>query len=416
MKLFRFTAMLILGLIVFLCVILLSMPPYDKEKTPLSSVPQSNSGNMPAAEKEFRAAWISFFELTELFSDANKVEFENRFEQLAAQASGYGLNALIVQVRPYADALYPSEVYPWSHIITGTQGSDPGYDPLQSMIALCHRYGMELHAWINPYRVKGKNNLELSADNQALKWYNDMDNEYVISVGGGLYLNPAAEPVKQLILDGITELVDNYDVDGIHMDDYFYPSAEEGYDGSSYAAYVAAGGTESLPSFRRENVDDLVRRIYAVVKERKPSVQFGISPGGSIEKNINEQFANVARWLCEDGFVDYLMPQIYFGFQHGTFPFVDTVNQWAQLPKASGVRLYAGLPAYKIGQFDQYAGSGAEEWMQSTENLKNMVQHLRTNECYSGFSLYSITSLFWPEKSVLANVLLEREALRSLLS
>ena len=416
MKLFRFTAMLILGLTVFLTVVILSVP-YDGEGVPSApDEPQPGSSEPSSGEQtELRAAWLSFFELTELFQDADQQEFEARFEQIAAQAAAYGLNALIVQVRPYADAVYPSAVYPWSHIITGTQGRDPGYDPLQSMVGLCHRYNLQIHARINPYRVKGKNNMELSADNQALKWYNDMDNEYVVNVDGSLYFNPAAEPVKQLILDGVAELVDQYDIDGIHMDDYFYPSAEEGYDGDSYAAYLAAGGTEDLSSFRRENVNDLVQRIYRLVKEKNPDVQFGISPGGNIEKNYNEQFADVALWLSEDGYVDYVMPQIYFGFEHGSLPFDDTADRWAQLLQAPGVKLYAGLPAYKIGESDQYAGSGAEEWKHSTENLKKMVQHLRANGNYSGFALYSFTSLFRPEEAVSAQVLLEREALRSLL-
>lgn len=412
MKLFRFTLAMILAVILIMTAVLLSLPTMGGSGASSDTGSGASSDTEP---DELAAAWVSFLELTDLFKGADEANFRTKFEEYALKAELFGLNALIVQVRPYADALYPSDVYPWSHIITGTQGKDPGYDPLKVMVEVCHQHHLEIHAWVNPYRVKGKNNLQLSADNTALKWYNDKDSDAVLSVDGGLYLNPGNEQAKQLVLDGISELVSKYDVDGIHMDDYFYPSADTGYDAETFTAYTAAGGKGDLSAFRRTNVDDLVGRIYRLIKEVKPAVQFGISPGGNIEKNYNEQFADVARWLSTEGYVDYVMPQIYFGFEHGTLPFDSTADKWAEMKTAPGVKLYAGLPAYKIGTRDSYAGTGENEWMTATENLKTMVLHLRSKKEYSGFAIYSFTSLFYPDEAVKARVLVERNELSKLL-
>ncbi len=358
-------------------------PPADAD--PFSSGTAYGENRTP--EGEMRAVWLSYLELKPMFSGDFSANIKACFETVKANR----LNTVFVQVRPFSDALYPSDLFPWSHIITGTQGKDPGYDPLQIMVNCAHELGLEIHAWLNPYRIRAGGSWELSTENPASKWLAE-DSDCVVETGGGLYYNPAREEVASLVVDGVRELVENYDLDGIHFDDYFYPGTDESIDRQAFAD---AGDGRSLEVFRTDCVNDLVKRTYDTVKANNPEMIFGISPAGNISNNLNRLYADVKLWGSTPGYVDYLCPQIYFGFAHETAPFDKMVEDWEALCTTDSVKLYVGLAAYKIGTEDTvYAGSGREEWKTCEDMLKRQVECARQAGHYQGFALYRYDSLF----------------------
>ena len=340
---------------------------------------------------EKRAIWISYLELNTMLKGGTKSSFANNFKTACDNAKELGLDTLIVHVRPFSDALYKSEYFPWSHIINGYQGADPGFDPLEEMVKIAHDRGLKIEAWINPYRIR-TSNLTLSEDNPAVKW---ASSDYVVSVGNNKYYNPAYEEVQNLIVKGVEEIVRNYDVDGIHFDDYFYPDPDEDFD---KLAYQTLGNAQSLGDFRRNNVTNLIRKVYNAIKTIDSTVVFGISPQGNNTINYNQQYVDVET-IINHGYIDYVCPQIYYGFEHSLSPFDKTVQQWSTYVKGTNVKLYVGMAAYKIGNVDNWAGSGKNEWLTTTDILKRQVIVTRENKECNGFFLYTYSSFFSPNLS-----------------
>ena len=350
--------------------------------------------------EEMRAMWISFFEW-------EQADLSSEESMRAWAASSFdncknmGLNTVIVVVRPFGDAFYKSDIFPWSHYLTGTQGQDPGYDPLAILIEEAHARGLRLEAWLNPYRIKSSSlgPAELAANNPAL-----LNPEMVRDVGGNLWYDPGLPEVRQMVASGIQEIVERYDVDGIHLDDYFYPeftpeqkeaSLDKLFDAKTFVEY---GSGYVLADWRRNNVNTLVADIYQRVKKANPSASFGISPQGNNENNYAMQYSDVKYWMANPGYVDYVMPQLYWGFNYqtksgrDTYAFANVCTEWATYQRIETVRLFAGLGAYRIGVGD---GSSADqsEWS-SGHNLADMVTHLRTVEGFSGFALFRYEFLF----------------------
>lgn len=350
--------------------------------------------------EELIGVWCSYNELSMKEEGGGTAEqFREKVSRMFSAAREIGINAVFVQVRPFCDAFYKSELFPWSEYLTGEQGKDPGYDPLEIMTGEARKLGLQIHCWINPYRVSYKNDISLlSEDNPARKMYEeDADSVYISE--GGIFLNPAKEEAKRLVTDGAAELLE-YDIDGIHMDDYFYPDTGEKIDGEEYKEYAAAGGGLSLAQWRRNQVSSLVGGIYAKIKSISPDVVFGISPTGDLEKNYNSLYADIELWCSKSGYVDYIMPQLYYGFENETMPFEKTAKEWAELvPQGSSVKLYGGLALYKCGLEDEYAGAQSEkkdtgryEWINNDDIISRQISCLR--ECgYDGISLYSFKSL-----------------------
>ncbi len=359
---------------------------------------------------EMRAMWVSYIDMANILKNKTEAQFRTNFEKVCKNSIEYGLNTLIVHVRPFSDAYYESKLFPWSSTITGTQGQDPGFDPLEIMVELAHRYGLKIEAWINPYRVSSSG-VAISKDSPAYKW---LDTDKVQKVNGNYFYNPADQDVMQLIIDGVEEIVENYNVDGIHFDDYFYPTTDKSFDSSYYADYKASGGTLSLENYRRNNVTTLLKKVYKSIKAIDPSVTFGISPNGNNNTNYNSLFLDIES-VVEEECVDYICPQIYFGFNHGSLPYKSTVDQWSSYVKNSSVKIYIGLAAYKVGASDQWAGTGKNEWTQSNDILKRQVEYLRSTGKCDGFMLYSYSSLFAPESSVAKHAEKEKNNLGSIL-
>ena len=231
-----------------------------------------------------------------------------------------GMNAVFVQVRPEGDALYRSDLEPWSDCLTGTQGQDPGYDPLAVWVQEAHTRGIEVHAWLNPYRAKAgsESTSGLTGGHMALAFP-----EYAYGYGGDVWMDPGAAVVRARVVDVVADLLTRYDVDGINFDDYFYPYPEGGDfpDSATYAAYVGSGGTLALADWRRQNTSDLVRDVSAVIAATNPAVRFGVAPFGIWRPGYPEGisgmdpyeslYADPLHW-AQQGWLDYLAPQLYW--------------------------------------------------------------------------------------------------------
>ena len=337
-----------------------------------------------------RAVWFSYLTLEPLAKNKSKAEFTANIDQAFANVADMGFNTVFMHVRPFGDALYDSSYYPWSYLLSGTEGKKPGYDPLEIMCQLADRHGLRIEAWLNPYRVRASGGRELSSDNQAKKWL-DSGNDGALEWNGGVYYNPGSEAARKLIINGVKEIVKNYNVDGIHFDDYFYPTTDMSFDQKTYQA---SGSSKSQADWRRENVNILVRQVYSAIKSIDASCVFGISPQGNTKNNYDVQFIDCAKWLANKGYIDYICPQVYFGFENSGHPFAETVDTWNRMIKVSSIDLYIGIAAYKLGQTDDWAGTGKNEWIGTTDILSRMVQTARGASHYGGVAFYSYDSLY----------------------
>ena len=377
---------------------------------------RNNTPRMQRVTGEVRGVWISFLEFDHLLRGRTREQFTANIRRVLDACADYGINTVIVQVRPFADALYPSAYFPWSHFATGTEGVDPGFDPLAIMIDEAHARGMRFEAWINPYRIRtAGSRVPMCPSNQAAIWLSE-GNRAVINYNGIISYNPANAQARQLIVNGVVEIVRNYSVDAIHIDDYFYPTTSAGFDAACFNAYRNAGGTRSLADWRRHNVQTLMREMYSAIKAEDPNVLFGISPQSRIDYNFNNLYLDVARIASRPGYADYIMPQIYFGFEHATQPFAQVLQEWNAMVNPNYVRLYIGLAPYKSGLVDTWAGAGRYEWVNNTDLLARMVQASRAASNYRGFVLFRFDSLFDPAQNVRSHVEREHANLRAILN
>lgn len=355
----------------------------------------SESGETAEKSEEIRAVWISIYDMAE-FKGMSEGGFRAKSENMFRDISERGIKDVFVQVRPSGDALYESEIFPWSKYISGEQGKSPGYDPLEIFLKTAHSHNLTLHAWINPYRISStSSDMEnLSEDNPARVMYKNNSSDIYLSTEG-IYYNPASEKVQKLILDGVRELVKNYDIDGIHIDDFFYPTTDEEIDKNEYADYKENSGKDSLDVWRRNQVNAFVSGMYSAVKSEKENVIVSISPSADIVADTNVHYADVALWCSEKGYCDWIIPQIYYGFDNEYLPYKKAVNQWKKLVTNENIKLVIGLASYKCGAEDLYAGNGKDEWQKNDNILCEQLKYLRKKEC-DGFSLFSYNSLAIP--------------------
>lgn len=293
----------------------------------------------PYPKREFRGAWIQAVNGQFRGIPTEKLK-QTLIDQLNS-LQGAGINAIIFQVRPEADALYASQLEPWSRFLTGVQGQAPSpyWDPMQFMIDECHKRGMEFHAWINPYRVKTSLKSELSANHL----YN-IHPEWFVTYNNQLFFDPALPESRRHICMVVADIVSRYDVDAIHMDDYFYPYPAKGMDfpdDASFARY--GGGFTNRADWRRSNVNILIQKIHETIRGLKPWVKFGISPFGIYRnekndplgsktnglQNCDDLYADVLLW-ARNGWVDYNIPQIYWQIGHPAADYETLVKWWAK--------------------------------------------------------------------------------------
>ena len=365
-----------------------------------------------AASPDYRAIWFSYLEWSGL-NTADEASFTQGVAAVMQNCKDLGLNTIIVQVRPFGDAIYPSKYFPWSHLLTGTQGQAPAYDPLAIFVEQAHAQGLRIEAWINPYRVKMSEASppQLAEGNAAVA-----HPEWVKEAAGGLYFDPSNSDVRQYICDGVEEVLRAYDVDGVQFDDYFYPVTDESFDAEEYARQ---GGGMALADWRRQNVNLLVKQVYDMVQrveqETGRALVFGISPQGNNDNNYDTQYSDIAMWLSTPGYVDYVMPQVYWGYnftlQSGSdrFAFENIISEWMAMPRDAAVQLYFGLGAYRIGVGDE-SSTPSDEWT-SGSNLARMAKTLAEKGA-GGYALYRYDSLYRAgEQQALAAA--ECEALRA---
>lgn len=355
--------------------------------------------------EELRGVWFSYLDWENLPSD--EVEFHAAVDAVLDRCVELKMNAVFVHVRADADAMYPSAYFPWSRFITGTQGVDPGYDPLEYFIDAAHRRDLQFHAWINPFRVTGYHNTwdKVSDSSRVKQWLTDSsthNDRWVLKQNGAYYLNPAIPEVRRLVVNGVEEVAYNYDVDGIHFDDYFYPEVNDEDTNRWFdkPEYEASGSTLGIEDWRRENVNMLIRECYEVIKQTDEDILFGISPEGYVEhlRSDTRLFTDIDTWMSEEGYIDYIMPQIYWGFeqklpdgQPAPYAFSANLKTWIALKHTGNVRLYLGLAMYKTGS-RSLDNNETSEWLRYDDIISRQVREGRASGEVSGYCFYSYNS------------------------
>ena len=326
----------------------------------LTLVTPAFAAGTPSASGEMRGVWVSSVYNLDYPSspttDSDKLKAEA--DEILDNCVKWGLNAVFLQVRPSGDALYKSDLFPWSKYLTGSVGTAPqdGFDPLEYWVEAAHKRGLELHAWINPYRITRSKDTEWNAlpSTHPAK----MNPDWVVKYSdGNYYFNPGIPEVRDLVTRGAVEIVQNYDVDGLHMDDYFYP----GTDFNDAATYQKYGSSFSnIADFRRDSVNQLVAQLDTAVHNIDPDIQFGISPSGiwankstdprgsnsSGSEHYVSSYADSLYWI-ENGLVDYIIPQIYWEIGHKLADFATLADWWNDAVAGSDVHLYIGMGAYR---------------------------------------------------------------------
>lgn len=359
------------------------------------TAPIPERGYTPLNYEEQKGMWLSYIDLAPMLSAKYPNEFETRFEEACRNVSELGCNTIYVHVRPFGDAAYESELFPKSDYVCGD------YDPLEIMCDVAHEYELSLHAWINPLRLQTADRLSEIEGYPTADWLAE-DSDKVCAVEGDehLWLDPAYPEVRTLIAEGAAEIAENHEVDGIHYDDYFYPTTDEYFDAQCYAEM---GCGSSLGEWRMSNISQMCREIYDSVKAVDSRIEVGISPQGNIENNYEYLYADVKTWCAEEGYCDYILPQIYFGYDNSVKPFLSTLNAWHEMCGSGKVRLVVGLAAYKIGSETEF-----------TDNTGIIAKQISDCENCQGIGIYTYNSLFGDNSSD-ERISDEREAITSAL-
>ena len=299
-----------------------------------------------APKREFRGAWIQC--VNEQFQGLSKEEMQRTLSYQLDELAKDGVNAIIFQVRAECDALYDSPYEPWSRFLTGRQGQNPGWDPLAWMVSECHKRGMEIHAWINPYRAKTKGTSALASNNIAVK-----HPERVFEYDGLYILNPALPENREYICKIADDIVRRYDIDGFHIDDSFYPYPVAGKAIPDAKEYNADSRGMSIGDWRRDNVNKFIEQLHDSIRQTKPWVKFGVSPFGIYRnarsssigsntrglQNYDDLYADVLKWV-NNGWIDYCVPQLYWQIGHKTADYETLIKWWNE--HAGNRPLYIG--------------------------------------------------------------------------
>jgi len=344
-----------------------------------SCVINENKATEPTNENIIIGTWINYNEIYEIITTSeNYKSLENEILNIIISLKQQKINTIFLHVRAFDDAFYKSIIFPKSKYCPDKHFE---YDILDIFVKICHRNNIYLHAWINPYRLQSSN---YSCNTFATDLLNN-NPEHIIKSENVWYYNPASPIVQKHIISGIKEIIENYDVDGIHFDDYFYPQVD-------FIDYFYKNDSISEKEFRTSAVNSLISAVYKTIKSYNDKLIFSISPSGDINKNINECYADVLHWCKNDGYIDYIIPQIYYGFEHEIFPFKETVLEWIDLVNDK-TKLIIGLAAYKIGEEDKYAGSGIKEWINDSNVILKQIEFLNSSGIHS-YSFYSASHLY----------------------
>jgi uncharacterized lipoprotein YddW (UPF0748 family) len=415
-----------------------------------SNEPVNISGEFVPNKYQFRASWVATIFSMNMPNTTSAVEFKKEYTKILNTHTDWNMNALIFQVSPLLDSFYPSKINPWSQYVTGTwdganitgkQGVDPGWDPLEWMLAETHKRGLEYHAWFNPYRVTASKHRFFTVPGKTKEDLDAMDTgtliralnaagiladtnfavlhpEYVYRFDEKLYLDAGFPEVRQHVVDTIKEVIEKYDVDAIHFDDYFYPypsggslfgaAKEDRIAFEKYGLGKYPDTPEGIDSWRRDNNTALIKAVKSAISAenlaKNRAIQFGVSPfgiwehkennplgsntpAGSSRTYSNAIFADTYKWVKE-ALLDYICPQIYWSFDQGAAPYGELTRWWANVVEGTPVHLYTGHSNYK------HVNNGSSEaaWM----NPEEIVHQLKFNQQFpqvKGSSFFSYTDL-----------------------
>lgn len=372
-----------------------AVPSVPTPSVPKPTVPTPTVPSIPGvkASKEMKGAWIStVFNLDwpSTSSSGNADKQKKEFDSLLDKLQATGFNAVFVQVRPSGDSLYPSTLVPWSKVLTGTQGKNPGYDPLEYMVSAAHARGMQFHAWFNPFRATTDASTTNLAGNHVAKAHP----EWIVKADNKLYINPGVPEARQHIIDVVMEVVKGYNIDGVHLDDYFYPSGVSFADDEAFKAYNPKG-ISSIGDWRRDNINDFISKLGQSIHGVKSNVSFGVSPFGVWRNKkadstgsdttagvsaYDDMYADTRTWI-RSGWIDYIAPQVYWSLSFSAARYDKLVDWWVNEVAGTGVKLYIGQATYKVGT-DKSA-----EW-QSGDQIINQLKYNEKYDAVAGSIMF----------------------------
>ncbi len=360
----------------------------------------------PLNYEEMKGIWLYQYRGECIFrtdgDQRDEADFRVKVEQVCSNLARDGYNTLFLQVRPYGDSFYPSEFYCPTAFVVKDYTDSFDYDPLAIFVETAHKYNVSIHAWLNPMRLMTAKQITTVPDNYKIKqWYDEKEGDYVVKVDGRYYLNPAYAETRQLIIDGALEICKNYDIDGIHFDDYFYVDiqgkANLAFDQKAYDEQNPDGEQTLVArkTWRKENVNTLLRDLFAAIKAYDERILFGVSPAGNISNNVDGYLcADVKKWCAEPGYIDYIAPQVYWSFDYKAnfAKFNICSRDWSRLMKCDEVKLIIGMPLYKT---ERPQNSETDPgFYKYKDNIKRMLEFLETFAFDSGWIMFDYETLY----------------------
>lgn len=345
---------------------------------------------------EIRGIYISYLEYLTYFKNNSLNVNKAYINKMLDNIEGIKANTIFLHVSPFSDAIYKSNTFPYSWTLTGVEGKNPGMDYLDYIIKEAHKRNLKVHAWINPYRISNEIDTSfISHNNPAYTLLNTSD---VKVCENGIYYNPSSSKVVDLLLKQVYEIISNYQVDGIHLDDYFYE--DETIDLENYQKYFLSSNI-SLKDYRLNIINTTIKSIYKLIKSYNKNIIFSISPDGNIENNYEMHYADIKTWLSNNDYVDLIMPQVYYGFNNDLKPFDKTVLEWNNLITNNKTKIVPVLAFYKVGLVDNYAGNGKMEWINNNDIIIRQINYSKTLNNYQGYVLFRYDYIF--NKNIINN-------------
>lgn len=337
---------------------------------------------------ETRGVFISYIELSNEIKGKEEEVAKQNIVKMIQNIKDLGLNTIILQVRPSTDAIYPSHIFPFSQYVSKEEGQD-SFDILAYFLEVCHKNQLKLLAWINPYRIRTTEDIRTITTSSPAYPYLNTDTIYIKE---GIFWNPSKKEVTDLIIEGVKEVL-NYKVDGILFDDYFY--ADKEMDVKDYEQYkiTHAGITEE--EYHLQIISEMIEKVHAECQKKK--VKFGISPDGNIENNYQKHYADVKKWMSSTKYIDFIIPQIYYGFYNSTKAYSRVIKEWEEFLMNEKIEFYIALAFYKVGREDIYAKAGRNEWLENDNIIMKEVLLSRNLKNYHGFFLFRYDSIFHNE-------------------
>lgn len=336
-------------------------------------------------EEELRGVFISYIEINKYIKNNNQELSKQNIKKMIKNIKEEKLNTIILQVRSSSDSIYNSKIFPKSLYLVNNEYEEY-FDVLEYFIKESHKNNIKVIAWINPYRVRTTEDIsKITPKNPVYKYLNTD----IVYINNGVYLNPSKKETKELIIEGVKEVLE-YDIDGILFDDYFY--IDNNIDLKDYEEYIKNNDNITEQQYRLNIVNDLIKDVHKICKDK--NISFGISPDGNIENNYNKNYADVKTWLSSNEYIDFIMPQIYYGFYNSTKAYINTIKEWESIMTNDKINLYIALAFYKVGKEDKYARAGFDEWQKNDDIIMREVILSRNLKNYKGFTLFRYENIF----------------------